>query len=66
MTVQFNIRLEGKEIKQSDGFVYLGGMATEDGNLGETRGSKCTYEDRAIHDRHQYIKTIKRTIEGRL
>ena len=28
---ELNIRLDGKEIKQVDGFVYLGGMATEDG-----------------------------------
>ena len=27
-----NIRLDGKEIKQVDGFVYLGGMVTEDGH----------------------------------
>ena len=29
---ELNIRLEGKEIKQVDGFVYLGGMVTEDGH----------------------------------
>ena len=29
---EFNIRLAGKEIKQVDGFVYLGGMVTEDGH----------------------------------
>ena len=28
---ELNIRLDGKEIKQVDGFVYLGGMVTEDG-----------------------------------
>ena len=28
---ELNIRLDGKEIKQ-DGFVYLGGMVTEDGH----------------------------------
>ena len=27
---ELNIRLDGKEIKQVDGFVYLGGMVTED------------------------------------
>ena len=27
---KLNIRLNGKEIKQVDGFVYLGGMVTED------------------------------------
>ena len=29
---ELNIRLGGKEIKQMDGFVYLGGMVTEDGH----------------------------------
>ena len=29
---KLNIRLDGKEIKQVDGFVYLGGMVTEDGH----------------------------------
>ena len=29
---ELNIRLDGKEIKQVDGFVYLGGMVTEDGH----------------------------------
>ena len=29
---ELNIRLDGKEIKQLDGFVYLGGMVTEDGH----------------------------------
>ena len=29
---ELNIRLDGKEIKHVDGFVYLGGMATEDGH----------------------------------
>ena len=29
---ELNIRLDGKEIKQVDGFVYLGGMITEDGH----------------------------------
>ncbi|KAI0234657.1 hypothetical protein LSAT2_015031 [Lamellibrachia satsuma] len=29
---ELNIRLFGKEIKQVDGFVYLGGMVTEDGH----------------------------------
>ena len=28
---EVNIRLDGKEIKEVDGFVYLGGMVTEDG-----------------------------------
>ena len=29
---ELNIRLGGKEIKQVDGFAYLGGMVTEDGH----------------------------------
>ena len=29
---ELNIRLDGKEIKQVDDFVYLGGMGTEDGH----------------------------------
>ena len=29
---ELNIMLESKEIKQMDGFVYLGGMVTEDGH----------------------------------
>ena len=29
---ELNIRLDGKEITQVDGFVYLGGMVTEDGH----------------------------------
>ena len=29
---ELNIRFNGKEIKQVDGFVYLGGMVTEDGH----------------------------------
>ena len=29
---ELNIRLYGKEIKQVDDFVYLGGMAQEDGH----------------------------------
>ena len=29
---ELNIRLGVKEIKQVDGFVYLGGMVTEDGH----------------------------------
>ncbi|KAI0227441.1 hypothetical protein LSAT2_022121 [Lamellibrachia satsuma] len=29
---ELNIRLDGKEIKQVDGFVYLGGKVTEDGH----------------------------------
>ena len=29
---ELNIRLDGKEIKQVDGFAYLGGMVTEDGH----------------------------------
>ena len=29
---ELNIRLDGKEIKQVDGFVYLGGIVTEDGH----------------------------------
>ena len=29
---ELNIRLDGKEIKQVDGFVFLGGMVTEDGH----------------------------------
>ena len=29
---ELKIRLDGKEIKQGDGFVYLGGMVTEDGH----------------------------------
>ena len=29
---ELNIRLDGKEIKQVGGFVYLGGMVTEDGH----------------------------------
>ena len=29
---ELNIRLDGKEIKQVDGFVYLGGMVMEDGH----------------------------------
>ena len=29
---ELNIRVDGKEIKQVDGFVYLGGMFTEDGH----------------------------------
>ena len=29
---ELNIRLDGKEIKQVDGFMYLGGMVTEDGH----------------------------------
>ena len=29
---ELKIRLGGKEIKQVDGFVYLGGMVTEDGH----------------------------------
>ena len=29
---ELNIRLDGKEFKQVDGFVYLGGMVTEDGH----------------------------------
>ena len=29
---ELNTRLDGKEIKQVDGFVYLGGMVTEDGH----------------------------------
>ena len=29
---ELNIRLDGKEIKQVDGFVYLGGMVTGDGH----------------------------------
>ena len=29
---ELNIRLDGKEIKQVDGFVYLRGMVTEDGH----------------------------------
>ena len=29
---ELNIRLDGKEIKQVDGFVYVGGMVTEDGH----------------------------------
>ena len=29
---ELNMRLDGKEIKQVDGFVYLGGMVTEDGH----------------------------------
>ena len=28
---ELNIRLDGKEINQVDGFVYLGGKVTEDG-----------------------------------
>ena len=31
-TEELNIRLDGKEIKQVDGFVYIGGMDTEDGH----------------------------------
>ena len=42
---EMNIRLDGKEIKQADGFVYLGGMVTEDEHSGrgaksDTSGSK--------------------------
>ena len=29
---ELNIRLDGKETKQVDGFVYLGGMVTDDGH----------------------------------
>ena len=29
---ELNIRLDGKEIKQVDSFMYLGGMVTEDGH----------------------------------
>ena len=29
---ELNVRLGGKEIKQMDGFVYLGGMVMEDGH----------------------------------
>ena len=29
---ELNIRLDGKEIDQVDGFVYLGGMVNEDGH----------------------------------
>ena len=29
---EWNNRLDGKEIKQVDGFLYLGGMVTEDGH----------------------------------
>ena len=29
---ELNIRLDGKEIKQVDGFVYLGGMVADDGH----------------------------------
>ena len=29
---ELNIRLDGKEIKLVDGFVYLGGMVMEDGH----------------------------------
>ena len=29
---ELNIELDGKEIKQAVGFVYLGGMVTEDGH----------------------------------
>ena len=29
---ELNIRLDGKEIKQVDGFEYLGGMVTKDGH----------------------------------
>ena len=32
MEEELNIWLDGKEIKQVDGFVYLGGMVTEDGH----------------------------------
>ena len=29
---ELSIRLDGKEVKQVDGFVYLGGMVMEDGH----------------------------------
>jgi len=31
-TEEFNIMLEGKEIRQGNGFVYLGGKVTGDGH----------------------------------
>ena len=31
---ELNIRLDGEEIRQVDGFVYLGEMVTEDGHSG--------------------------------
>ena len=30
---ELNIKLDGKEIKEMDGFVYLGGMVTENGQF---------------------------------
>ena len=55
---ELNTRLDGKEIKQVDGFVYFGGMVTEDGHSeaevrrgrsADTSGSECLEKGRGNH-----------------
>ena len=54
---ELNIRLDGKEIKQVDGFVYFGGMVTEDGHsvevgrsaMFDTSVSECLEKGRGSH-----------------
>ena len=50
-TEDLNISLDGKEINQVDGFVYLGGMIKEDGHseMSDTTGSECSGKGRGSH-----------------
>ena len=52
-TEELNIRLDGKEIKQVDGFVYLGGMVTEDG-----------HSEAEVRRRTQAEANVWRKVEG--
>ena len=63
---ELNIRLDGKEIKQVDGFVYLGGMVTEDGHSAievqwrDTSGSECLENGRGSHVGQTKLKENER------
>ena len=48
---ELNIRFNGKEIKQANGFVYLGGMVMEDGHseVEDTSGNECLEKGRRSH-----------------
>ena len=60
--IEHQQQVEGKAIKQGDGFVYQGGMVTENG-CSETSGisgRECTKEDRRSHDAQKYIHKVER------
>ena len=62
---ELNIKLDGKEIKQVDGFVYLGGMVMEDGHsarsaTSDTSGSECLEKGRGSHVGQKNFKKAER------